>query len=166
MNPINRTQSVRHSGSKRPNLRWKRGLHSCATNRIRNLAKISVEQPEKLARGVRILLIFRQTRKVITAAEPSVPSPRCSAVRRRGRCQATSSGLSFLRWRTKRQKKGQGVAHALAPGPRIAKGWGCSARSISTCALLFQTLIKMKKGRPVMHVRGRPLEPIGVVSGG
>ena len=60
-------------------------------------------------------------------------------------------------------------AQTLAPGPRIAKGWGlllCAIHKANvTVALLFQTLIEMKKGRP-LHVRGRPLEPIGVLSGG
>jgi len=49
--------------------------------------------------------------------------PWCSAVRRRGRCQATSNGLSFA-FEDEASKKDQGVAQALAPGPRIAKGRG------------------------------------------
>ena len=68
------------------------------------------------------------------------------------------------------KKEAKASSNTLAPGPRIAKGWGLLLYAIHKAnvavALLFQTLIKMKKGRPVMHVHGRPLEPTGVLSGG
>jgi hypothetical protein len=67
-----------------------------------------------------------------------------------------------------RQKKYQGVAQALAPGPRIPKGRELCAihNANGMIALLFLTPIelKRKKGRPI-DVRG-PLEPIGVLPGG
>ena len=52
------------------------------------------------------------------------------------------------------------------PDHALRKVGACCLRdAISNVGVLFQTLIEKKKGRP-MHVRGRPLEPIGVLSGG
>ena len=54
------------------------------------------------------------------------------------------------------KKRAKVFARALAPDHALRKvGACCSARSISnvTVALLFQTLIKMKKGRPVACTR-------------
>ena len=80
----------------------------------------------------------------------------CAGVRRRGRCQATSSGLSFLRWRTKRQKRTKALLPK--PWPRTAHcerfGALCAIHKANvTVALLFQTLIEMKKGPPIACTR-------------
>ena len=61
----------------------------------------------------------------------------------------------FLRWRTKRQKRTKVVAQALAPDRALRKvGALCAIHKANvTVALLFQTLIKMKKGRPYACTR-------------
>ena len=103
------------------------------------------------------------------ASRPLSPPAGRSAVRKRGRCQATSIGLSFL-FEDGASKKGP-RRWLPKPWPRTAHcdrfGALCAIHKGNvTIALLFQPLNKLKKGPPILHVRGRPLEPIGVLSGG